>query len=506
MMPAPTWKKRKWTLSAFCVGPLPEEYTPEYRRRASIVDIKPNGPPSEFQPSVPTKLKPPHTRAVRFQHPLPLPRSLGSPHPAILMRIAFFSDSFGLRKLRCVSRDMRALAERILFRRVAVCKAGVRVLPPPGGCGGTLGDGTWVDDEIFERRPSKTLKPETEHVQLTVKEPEECSHTLWAPEPVHYDDDDNDDDDPGADTASISSAAALAGSTSFAACVSAACATLCLPPASMTSFTVKPRYAAKLLRSASVVDILPEPDAALMRRMLHAPPPIERAHPGASGTLTSSTVIVFSRARDDVPPAFPRPALTTSAARTVITHLLDADGTEALEGLSCGLEHTVVLISPGEEDDKTYGSEEEDVATLADTSSGLSRILSPATTLAPTIRSPNTFRSNLPRRGSLLEDDADPHRLLESLAAHIARLLPASGSKWTIVGCEAWPCDWVASSSEWKCSGRGQEEMQGAVRALVEAKFARWADKASGERLRFISREEWWTEVGVEVYDAASHL
>lgn len=517
--PAPAAKrKRKWSLSAFCVGPLPEEYTPEYRRRSSIVEIKPNVPDFETLPAntAPTKCipytRPARRRAVRFQDPLPCPRSLGSPHPAILARIAFFSDSHGLRKLRRVSREMRTVADRVLLRRVAIGRGGVRVFPPPGGCGG---GSVWVDDEPLPVIRAKAEEPTltlaaTASAIMTSSTPEEPSHSLWAPEPPQGDSDDelSDAED---DSGSVSSAAGLAGTTSFAACVSAACAALTLPPASSITYILPARYANRILRGARVVDILPEADVAIMRRMLPSPPPIARAHPGASGTLTSPTVVVFSSARDDVPPTYPRPSITTSAARTVITHLLDADGTEALEGMCCGIEHTILLITPADENVKgDLDDEEAEVATLVGSlrATTLARTLSPATTLAPTLTpSPGANVQTLPRRSSLIEDDADPHRLLESLAAHIARLLPTSGSAWTIVGAETWPWGWIAGTSERKCSGReGEADMEAAMRALVEARFAHWANKASGKRLRFVTRDNWCKEVGGEVYEMATEL
>jgi hypothetical protein len=425
---------------------------------------------------------------------------MDTPHKAVLTRIAFFCDSQNLRKLRSVSREMRAIAEAILLRHVAVQRGGVRVLPPPGG---TRCWAAYIDDsatlDVFKPKPKETAPVRAKSSAAASSSSAEGSHSLWMPR-RHSEDEDEDAPWPESDTDAESDDESVCSNepSSFSTTIAAACNNLHLPPATNTTFILPAR--SRLLRKCRVVDIHPEACGATLRRMLPAPPPIARAHPGASGTLTSHTVVVFSRASDDVPPAYPRPALTTSAARTVITHLLEAEGTEALEGLSCGTEHTVLIISPAAPEDKQEdlvdaADEEAEVATLVDRH----RSLSPATTTIPSPERPA-------RRPSLLEDEVDPHRLLESLAAHIARLLPKSGSAWTIVGAETWPADWADDGSERKCGPEDVRDMQNALRSLVARKFAQWADKSSGDRLRFISRAEWAREVGGEMYTLASEL
>lgn len=493
-----TKKKRKWFHLAICAGPhaLPDDYGP-----VPNLNIKPDPKPKFSPPSSPSLVDtkcsplsptvslpppPPRRRLVRFQHPLPVPRKL-VPLPSVLARIAYFSDSHALRKLRRVSRAMQVVAESILLRRIAVMNGGARVLPPPGGTG---------------------------HLSIPAlhKPKPEAGTTLWdRPESPVYDSDSDPDSDPESDADDhpphnsanpsppgtprrAKPKASMSGET-FAALVNEACAAITATPCTPCTYRLPLR--SRLLLKARVVDIHPEADAAVLRRYTLRPPPIIRAHPGASGTLTSATVVVFLRALDTMPPAYPRPALTTSAARTVITNLLDARGTESVEGLSCGIDRTVILISPYVPGANGRDGEESDDE------------LAEVATLVPGAPDPSLSIGRIPtldRRVSVIEEEADPHRLLESLAAHIARLLPASGSQWTIVGAESWPWDWVESVSEHKFSDRDESEMEGAMRAMVSARFASWADKASGERLRFVSRERWRREAGREVYELATEL
>ncbi|CAK9779877.1 hypothetical protein CC85DRAFT_286207 [Cutaneotrichosporon oleaginosum] len=494
--------RKKWSLASLCIGEVPEEHAARLYPPARILETKPYSPPipitktlSPVTPKIPVRC-----RTIRFADPLPVPRTtMGKPHLAVLTRIAFFCDSQNLRKLRRVNREMRGIAESILLRHVAVQRGGVRVLPPPGGtrCWAALVE----DASLLDPTKPKPKEKAPLAVQAAAESSAEGAASIWLPRRQSQEDDEDEDAPwPDSDTDAESEAESVCSNepSSYSSAVAAACTGIHLPPAANVTFILPGR--SRLLRRCRVVDIYPEADAAILRRMLSAPPPITRAYPGASGTLNSDTVVVFSRAGVGLPPAFPRPPLTTSAARNVITHLLDADGTESLQGLSCGTENTVVIISPAAPEDKT-----EDLADAADEEAEVATLVDRNRSLSPAIAAPPS-PEQAARRPSLLEEDGDPHRLLESLAAHIARLLPKSGSAWTIVGAESWPADCADDGSERKCGPEDVRDMKDALRSLVSRKFAQWADKSSGDRLRFVSRAQWAREVGSEMYTLASEL
>ncbi|BEI79834.1 hypothetical protein CcaverHIS002_0103630 [Cutaneotrichosporon cavernicola] len=512
----PPKKRKKWSLSAFCIGEVPEEHNVHIRRPSLILQTRPYTPPASVHKTVSASTAAPkhpvRPRTIRFQDPLPVPRTLITPCKDILVRVAYFCDSQNLRKLRSVSREMRSIAEGILLRHVQVGRRGVLVVPPPGGTRCWAPSSVDVDDAPALASLTALTMPRPsakEKALVTVKEAPESGEdeetlSLWAQHRHSIDERDEDAPWSDSDTDAESDDESLCSNepSSFSTTMAASCKGLHLPPAANVTFILPTR--SRLMRKIRVADIQPEAEVAVLRRLISVPPPIARALPGASGTLTSDTVIVFSRSRDDVPPAYPRPALTTSSARTVITNLLDAEGTEGLEGLSCGMQHTIIIITPAtaeakakKEETVEATDEDAEVATLVDVSRY--RSLSPATTA---VASPEQAM----RQKRLLEEDADPHRLIESLATNIARLLPESDSTWTIVGAESWPSDWVNGRSGRKLAPNDGRDMQDALRALVSDKFAEWASEDSAERLHFVSRADWAREVGNEVYRLASEL
>ncbi|GMK56752.1 hypothetical protein CspeluHIS016_0305920 [Cutaneotrichosporon spelunceum] len=496
---SPPKKRKKWSLAAFCIGEVPEHVQTQTRRPSLILETRPYTPPASLRKTVSTSPVlskfPTRVSTIRFQDPLPVPRIMKTPCKDILIRIAFFCDSQNLRKLRRVNHEFRSIAEGILLRHVAAHRSGIRIFPPPGG---TRSWASFADNTAEDVPGGTAPRPSAKETALvTVNEvsaDDGEALSLWKTgRHNEHEEDEEDEDAPWSesDTDAESDDESVCSNepSSYSSVVAAASKGLHLPPAANATFILPTR--SRLLRKIRIVDIHPEADAKVLRRMISVPPPIGRALPGASGTFTNDTVIVFSHTGDSQPPAYPRPALTTSSARTVITNLLDADGTEGLGGLSCGTERTVILISPAvarakKEESVDAADDEAEVTTLVDSSGA--RSLCPETAR---VASPEQPRPDV--------EDTNRRRLLENLTSHIARLLPESTSAWTIVGAESWPAEWVNVAED----GRG---VQDALRALVAGKFPHWADDDSSGRLRFVSRADWAREVGHELSTLASEV